>query len=199
MTMKKPYAAACDNNKQPILDVIQPLLTNCKHVLEVGSGTGQHAVYFAEQMPHLMWQTSDVKAHHAGMQQWINDSKLDNVLSPLELDVRNASWDKLKADAVYSSNTVHMMTLNAVGAFFHGVGQCLSKGGLFMLYGPFNYDGMYTSESNLQFDQWLKSLNSQFGIRDFELLDKLASASGLELKQDFEMPANNRILCWQKR
>lgn len=196
--MNKPYAAACDENKDAILEVIKPLFIEKQLILEIGSGTGQHAVYFAEHMPHLIWQTSDVKPRHQGISQWLADAKLDNLKPPLELDVRKTHWQQCQPDAIFSANTVHMMSLDAVGAFFHGVGQCLQTGGAFVLYGAFNYEGQYTSASNLEFDQWLQSLNPAFGVRDFELLNQLANASSLQLENDFEMPANNRILHWVK-
>ncbi len=194
----KPFSAACQNNREPILAVIEPLFSNCKHILEIGSGTGQHAVYFAEKMPHLSWHTSDLLANHEGILQWLDDARLSNVKSPLELDVTQTSWPERPVDAVFSANTAHIMSWKSVEMFFVGTGALLSSGGLFVLYGPFNYGGRYTSDSNNAFDQWLKERNSLSGIRDFELLCELAEKHGMQLNQDYEMPANNRILSWLK-
>ncbi|HPY40835.1 MAG TPA: DUF938 domain-containing protein [Thiolinea sp.] len=194
----KPYAAACDENRAPILAVLKPLLAEHKSVLEIGSGTGQHAVYFGEQLPHLTWQTSDQLEYHAGIQAWLAEAQLPNVLTPLLLDVRQANWPELKVDAVFTANTLHIMSWDAVQACFAGVGRLLPSGGLFIAYGPFNYAGQFTSTSNARFDQWLKQRDPESGIRNFEDLNLLAAKEGLELQADYEMPVNNRILVWRK-
>jgi len=195
----KPYAEACDRNRDPILAVIQPLLAECKAVLEIGSGTGQHAVYFAAKMPHLIWYPSDREEYHAGIELWRKEAALANVRPPLSLDVAQATWPDVAADAVFSANTTHIMHWPEVEAFFCGVGALLPNRGVFMLYGPFNYRQRYTSESNERFDGWLRSRDPLSGIRNFEDLDRLANRAGMVLRQDFAMPANNRILFWQKR
>jgi len=195
----KPFSEACDRNREPILAVIQPLLAECKAVLEIGSGTGQHAVYFGAKMPHLIWHASDREEHHAGIELWRKEAALANVRSPLLLDVAQAAWPIVAADAVFSANTAHIMHWSEVEAFFSGVGALLSEGGIFLLYGPFNYKNRYTSDSNERFDGWLKSRDPFSGIRNFEDLDRLANRAGMVLRQDFAMPANNRILYWQKR
>lgn len=196
--MNKPYSESCDQNRDAILSVIQPLLTNCTSLLEIGSGTGQHAVYFAEKMPHLTWHTSDCAEYLPGIQSWVADSTAENVRSPFVLDVTSPDWPDFAIDAVFSANTAHIMHWPDVKALFSGVGRILSGGGRFMLYGPFNYNRHYTSESNQRFDGWLKSRDPESGIRDFEHLCDLAVEAGLLLKQDYEMPANNRILYWEK-
>jgi cyclopropane fatty-acyl-phospholipid synthase-like methyltransferase len=194
----KPYAESCDQNRDPILSVIKPLFAESKHILEIGSGTGQHAVYFAEKMPHLIWQTSDRAENHAGIKMWLDEANLLNTRLPLALDVNKDVWPKNQYDGIFSANCVHIMAKSEVQAMFAGCGKILSRGGLLVLYGPFNYGGQYSSESNAQFDLWLKERNSLSGIRDFEWLDSLANQGGMALQGDYEMPVNNRILCWEK-
>jgi cyclopropane fatty-acyl-phospholipid synthase-like methyltransferase len=196
--MNKPYAESCDQNRGPILTVIKPLLEDCSSVLEIGSGTGQHAVYFAEQMPHLLWYPSDCARYLAGINLWIDDAGLENVQRPVELDVSRSIWPRIQVDAVFSANTVHIMRWPDVEALFAGVGKVLNESGGLLLYGPFNYDGCYTSASNENFDRWLKNRDPDSGIRDFEELDRLARQAGMRLDSDFEMPANNRLLYWRK-
>jgi cyclopropane fatty-acyl-phospholipid synthase-like methyltransferase len=193
----KQYSAACDQNKDPILKVIKPLLLNAKSVLEVGSGTGQHCVYFAKELPHLTWQASDQSKYLPSVSAWIDDAKLANTPKELELNV-DLDWPEDKYQAIYSANTVHIMSWEMVLNFFKGVGQVLDKGGVFILYGPFNYSGQYTSQSNANFDLWLKDQNPLSAIRDFESLDELAKLHNLILTDDIEMPANNRVLVWKK-
>jgi len=193
----KPYAESCEQNKDVIIDVIRPLLADVGVVLEIGSGTGQHAVFFAEQMPHLVWHTSDRDDNHAGIRQWVDASGLANVRQALNLDVDQVDWPVLDCDVVFSANAVHIMGWSSVVNLFSGVGRLLSAGGLLILYGPFNYQGEYTSESNRSFDVWLKQRDSVSGIRDFEALDQLANEQGMSLCGDYEMPANNRVLCWE--
>ena len=194
----KPYAASCDENREPILVELNDLLHDYQSLLEIGSGTGQHAVYFGEQFPRLTWQTSDQLEYHAGIKAWLQDAKLANVLDPLLLDVRQVTWPNLTVDAVFSANTLHIMSWEAVQACFAGVGLLLISNGLFIVYGPFNYAGQFTSTSNARFDQWLKQRDPDSGIRNFEDLNLLAAKAGLELQADYEMPVNNRILVWRK-
>lgn len=194
----KPYAESCDQNRDPILKVISRLFADSSKVLEIGSGTGQHAVYFSRKLPHLFWQTSDKAEHHAGICMWVQESGLPNVAEPLLLDVCQNQWPAVGADAVFSANTAHIMHWPEVEAMMLGVGRVLPTGGVFALYGPFNYQGCYTSKSNARFDQWLKSRDPQSGIRDIGDLNRVAEASGMSLSDDFEMPANNRLLAWHK-
>ncbi len=196
--MDKPYAESCDRNREVILSVIQPILVNHKKVLEIGSGTGQHAVYFAEHMPHLVWQTSDLEENLEGINLWLDDAGLDNTPASIALDVVHLDWPSTEADAVFSANTVHIISWHEVEAMFAGVGRMLPVGGVLMLYGPFNYNNKYTSDSNERFDAWLKDRDPKSGIRNFEDVNTLAERVGLTLVRDYEMPANNRILCWKK-
>lgn len=195
----KPYAESCDQNRDPILDVLCPLLGSCSAVLEIGSGTGQHAVYFAAKLPHLRWIPSDCEENLPGIALWRQEADLPNVHAPLELDVAQENWPEVDVQAIFSANTAHIMGWKQVQALFHGVGETLPEGGLFLLYGPFNYDGSYTSDSNRRFDAWLKARDPLSGVRDFEALDQLAVQAGMQLQDDIAMPANNRILCWRKR
>ena len=194
----KPYSESCDQNRDPILAVIEPLFRERRNILEIGSGTGQHAVYFAARMPHLLWHTSDRPEYHAGIRAWLDEAGLPNTRGPIELDVRRSRWPRMHVDAVFSANTTHIMHWSEVVAMFEGVGKMLGRDGLFCLYGPFNYGGAYTSESNERFDSWLHERDPMSGIRDFDDLDVLASEAGMRLQQDVAMPANNRLLCWGK-
>ncbi|RUM93483.1 MAG: methylase [Thiothrix sp.] len=194
----KPYSESCDQNRDPILQVIQPLFKDRKNVLEIGSGTGQHAVYFAQKMPQLVWHTSDKTENHQGILAWMEEAALDNVRAPISLDVSRDEWPNTAIEAVFSANTAHIMSWPEVEALIAGVGAQLTNNSLFVLYGPFNYGGKFTSDSNARFDQWLKDRDPQSGVRDFEALDRLALKAGMTLENDFEMPANNRILCWHK-
>lgn len=194
--MNKPYSESCDQNREPILSVLKPLLSTHQTVLEIGSGTGQHAVYFAKHMPHLNWLTSDCKPYLQGIKLWVDESALDNVKPPFELDVTTV-WPDISADCIFTANSIHIMSNDDVIELFNGVGHCLTGGGLFICYGPFNYNQSYTSESNARFDIWLKTRDKNSGIKHFETISELASRAGLNLINDLEMPANNRILVWK--
>ena len=194
----KPYAESCEQNRVPILAVLRAAFADRQHVLEIGSGTGQHAVYFGAELPHLRWQTADVRAHHPGINAWLAEAGLPNVLPPLELDANETGWHSGRYDAVFSANTLHIMGAAEVEKCFAGIGQVLEPGGVLAVYGPFNYQGQFTSESNARFDQWLKSRDPASGIRDFETVDALARQQGLVLLHDHAMPANNRTLVWTK-
>jgi cyclopropane fatty-acyl-phospholipid synthase-like methyltransferase len=195
----KPYAESCDENRDVILEVLQPRLDGAQTLLEIGSGTGQHAVYFGRALPLLNWQTSDRLEHHEGIHAWLTEAALENVHAPLSLDVSQAAaWPKASFDAVFTANTVHIMGEAEVVDLFAGVGQILASGGPFLIYGPFNYGGQYTSESNARFDQWLKGRDPRSGIKDMDWLKSLAAAADLVLEEDVEMPANNRTLVWRK-
>lgn len=194
----KPYSESCDQNKYPILEVLKNEFPQAGRVLEIGSGTGQHAVFFAEHFPNIIWQTSDQQEYHSGIQLWLSDSDLSNVLPPLELDVALDHWPQQSYDAVFSANTAHIMSAVQVEHMFKGVGGILKPGGRFCLYGPFNYQGQYTSDSNARFDQWLKQRDPASGIKDIGDVIQWATQAGLALLKDYEMPVNNRILVWSK-
>jgi cyclopropane fatty-acyl-phospholipid synthase-like methyltransferase len=194
----KPFSESCEQNKQPILEVLQQHLASARRVLEIGSGTGQHAVFFAAQLPHLHWLASDVPANHPGIDAWIGEAGLANLSGPLALDVNQPDWPVVDCDAVISANSAHIMDWPSVQNMFAGIGRVLETGGVFCLYGPFNYEGRYTSDSNARFDAWLKARDPASGIRDFETLAALAEDAGLTFIADHAMPANNRILVWRK-
>jgi cyclopropane fatty-acyl-phospholipid synthase-like methyltransferase len=194
--VNKPFAPASEQNKTVIFGAIREYLG--MHVLEVGSGTGQHAVYFAAQRPGMIWQTSDLAENLPGIGAWIESSGLDNLPPPLELDVL-CSWPAEQYDTVYSANCFHIMNAQMVSSCIRGAADCLLPGGRLAVYGPFNYAGEYTAPSNARFDQSLKAQNPDSGIKDFEWLDDLARQAGMALLDDIEMPANNRTLIWQKR
>jgi len=196
--MNKPYSVACERNRGPILAVLQDVLADAGRVLEIGSGTGQHAVYFGAALPQLIWQTSDLPENHAGILAWLAEAVLSNVLAPLPLDAAAQAWPQQHFDAVFTANTCHIMSWDEVQAMFVGVGRLLPEDGVFCVYGPFNYGGRFTSESNAQFDAMLRAQAPHRGIRDIDQITALASAQGLRLAQDHAMPANNRLLVFRK-
>ncbi|MCW8963836.1 MAG: class I SAM-dependent methyltransferase [Gammaproteobacteria bacterium] len=193
----KPFAESSEQNKEPILSILMTELAHCARVLEVGSGTGQHAVFFAEKMPHLRWICSDLSENHAGIQMWLDEANRQNIEGPLLLDARE-EWPALQVDAVYSANAIHIMSWEAVQRLIENVGRTLGSGGKLCLYGPFMYDGQHTAESNARFDAWLKERDPVSGVRDVMQLTELLSLQEMELINDYEMPVNNRILIWQK-
>ncbi len=195
--MIKPFSQACVNNREPILAVIRNVWTQPCTVLEIGSGTGQHAVYFAEHLPHLVWQPSDRAQHIAGMQLWFDDAGFNNLLSPLVLDVEEDDWPLSEMEAVFTANTLHIMSWYHVSCFFRQLGRLLQPHGVFVSYGPFNKNGDYTSDSNARFDLWLKQQDAESAIRHLEELVQLAADNNLSLLQEIDMPANNKILVWQ--
>jgi cyclopropane fatty-acyl-phospholipid synthase-like methyltransferase len=197
--MNKPFAESCVENRAPIFAALAPRLRDSSHLLEIGSGTGQHAAYFAAELPWLVWQTSDVAAQHPGIMAWLEDAALPQMRAPLKLDVLTDDWPSGPYDAVFSANTAHIMPVAAVEAMFHGSGRVLRPEGQFLLYGPFSYHGRHTAPSNEQFDAWLKARDPQMGIRDLAWLSEVADAAGMELVEDIEMPVNNRMLVWRKR
>jgi len=196
--MNKSFSQSCENNKQPILQVIQRVFQQSQTVWEIGSGTGQHACYFAKYLNHLTWQTTDREENLVGINCWIEEAGLSNLPKSLALNVNDEQWPCQSINAVFTANTLHIMHWHEVEHFFTGLKTYLSDNATVCIYGPFNYQGNFTSKSNEQFDQWLKAQDSARGIRDFEAIEKLANNIGLIIKNDFEMPANNRILVFQK-
>jgi cyclopropane fatty-acyl-phospholipid synthase-like methyltransferase len=194
--MTKQFSAACERNREPILALLREAFSASHRVLEIGSGTGQHAAYFAAHLPHLIWQTSDLPQNHPSILAWQQETALPNLLPPLALDVAGSEWPPGTYDAVFSANTCHIMAWQEVRAMFAGIGRVLQPGGVLGIYGPFNYDGQFTSASNAQFDAALKAQAPHMGIRDFEAVNRLAAEQGLALAVDHPMPANNRLLLW---
>ncbi|MBS0346634.1 MAG: DUF938 domain-containing protein [Proteobacteria bacterium] len=198
MPADKPYAPACDRNQAPILNILRIRFAGCRQVLEIGSGTGQHAIHFAAALPQLTWQTSDRRENLAGIRQWLAEACLPNTPPPLELDVGGV-WPTARFDAIFTANTLHIMSWDSVVALFQALPQVLAPNARLTVYGPFNYGGRFTSPSNAEFDVSLKATHPERGIRDFEAVDALAREIGFELVADDAMPANNRCLSWQQR
>ena len=197
--IEKPFSPACERNRDPILAVLRTHFTDRQRVLEIGSGTGQHAVYFAAAMPQLIWQTSDRAENLPGIELWLAEAALANTPAPLAVDVADAVWPDEPYDAVFSANTLHIMSWTQVQALFTALPGVTTAAAKLVIYGPFNYDGKYTSSSNAEFDASLKARAPQMGIRDFAAVDALAHAAGFALIDDVAMPANNRTLVWQRR
>ncbi len=192
----KPYAEACDRNRDPILEVLSRHFSDRKSVLEIGSGTGQHAVYFAGALPHLTWQTSDVPDNLPGISTWLEEANLANTPPAIPFDVKGP-WPDGTFDAVFSANTLHIMSWPEVEMLFTRLPALLAPDVKVAIYGPFNYGGRFTSASNASFNEWLKKRGAQMAIRDFEAVNALAEDTGLRLLEDIAMPANNRLLIWQ--
>jgi SAM-dependent methyltransferase len=194
-----PFYADADQNKGPILDVIREVFTSPGTILEVGSGTGQHAVHFAQALPHLVWQPSEVHAQLPAIEQWRRHAGLANILPPIVLDVATFIWPEAVYDGAYSCNTAHILPLTLVEQMLRGIARALRPGGHFCLYGPFRYGVRHTAPSNARFDALLQARDPLSGVRDAEHLDRLAAAAGLEWISDQPMPANNRTLVWRRR
>ena len=180
-----------ERNRLPILAILKRVFADRTRVLEIGSGTGQHAAYFAPELPHLVWQASDVAENLAGIREWRSDP------APLELDV-DRPFPDVEADAVFSANTCHIMSWPLVEKMFAGVARVLPAGGVFALYGPFNYGGKHTAPSNAEFDAWLRGRDPASGLRDAEKVIALALTNRLALVEDNPMPANNHLMVFRK-
>jgi len=196
---QKPFAAATERNSLPILDVIHHEFEGVSSVLEIGSGTGQHAVSFGKALSHLVWQTSELAENHAGIALWLDEAGLPNVRMPIELDVMTAEVAPQSYDAVYSANTAHIMSFPAVVKMFSLISRALRDDGVFCLYGPFKQGGEFSTQSNADFDNSLRERNSEMGIRDIETLDKLGTSEGMVRERLYAMPANNCLVTWVKR
>ncbi|WP_444910849.1 DUF938 domain-containing protein [Microbulbifer sp. TRSA005] len=192
-----PDAPACARNRDPILIHLRRLLDGSHKVLEVGSGTGQHAVFFAPRLPHLIWQTSERAEMLPGVRAWLASAPAQNLREPLILDV-DAPWPALNFDAVFTANTLHIMSRESVQRFFHKLHTLLEPNGLLVVYGPFKIDGSFIGPSNADFDTYLKERNPDSGIRDLEWLDQLASNVGMRREELNYLPANNQLVVWRK-
>jgi len=194
-----PFSAACERNKDVILQTIDPVLNTANSVLEIGSGTGQHAIHFAKHYPHLYWQTSDQAKYMQGLNSQLENANRDNVLAPFELNVNQTVWcpKPNSYDVIYTANTMHIMSWSDVEAFFAGLEQVSKKDTTLVVYGPFKYNGKFTSPSNGEFDQTLRARGVGSAIRDFEAVDQLAGTAGFGLIADHKMPANNQCLVWR--
>ncbi len=189
-----PHSDACERNKGPILKVLRQAFAGCKHVLEIGSGTGQHAVHFATEMPWLVWQPSELADAMPALRKRIFNEGPSNLRAPVSLDVTEPPWDVRKVDGVFTANTLHIMHWPQVEAFFAGLPAVTKPGTVLAIYGPFRYGGEYTSASNESFEKLLHARDSGSGIRDFEKIDEFARGAGFEFVADHPMPANNQTL-----
>ena len=198
MRGQKPFSEASERNREPLLAVLARHFADRSRVLEIGSGSGQHAVHFAQGLPHLTWQCSDMPAQLPGIRLWLDQAGLANTPAPLALDVDGA-WPCARFDAVFTANTLHILAWEQVLRMFSRLPGAMTNDAVLAIYGPFNYQGRFTSAGNGSFDASLKARTAHMGIRDFEAVDGAAHGAGLELVEDCTMPANNRCLIWHKR
>jgi cyclopropane fatty-acyl-phospholipid synthase-like methyltransferase len=195
MAADKPWSEPCERNKGPILEVLRAHFADRRAVLEIGSGTGQHAAFFAAELPHLVWQASDRAANLPGIRLWVDDARLPNLPPPLTLDVEGA-WPAQRFDAVFSANTCHIMHWPQVERLFAGLPAVMTPDAKLVIYGPFNDHGRFTSDSNAAFDASLRRQDPGMGLRDIEAVDALARAAGFLRVEERAMPANNRCVVW---
>ena len=193
-----PRSEACERNQGPILQILRQWFLSPGVVLEIGSGTGQHAVYFSRNMPHLTWQPTDREENLPGIRAWVDTTALANLRAPLKLDVREAHWPIDSARYVFSANTAHIMGWQEVENMFDGIQRIIEPRGYMCLYGPFNRDGQFTSDSNRAFDEMLRTKNPAMGIRDDRAMISLGRKHGLSFAAEYAMPANNRVLVWTR-
>lgn len=197
--MEKPFSEACERNRIPILKVLKSLIsTKHQRLLEIGSGTGQHAVYFAPHFSHLIWVTSDVKENHEGIMAWLDESSAPNIIGPGVFEVGQDPFPNGHFDVVFTANTLHIMSWDQCKVLIEMLGKNLPENAVIVIYGPFNYNGKFTSQSNADFDQTLKSRAPHMGIRNVEDVLKEMSLHGMVLQNDHEMPANNRLLVFKR-
>ncbi|MAY02676.1 MAG: methylase [Gammaproteobacteria bacterium] len=196
--MNKPFSQACENNKQPILDVIAEYFQAGKRILEIGSGTGQHAVHFCQHLPGIYWIPSEIPENMEIIKAGLAGALPDNIETPITLDVRDQPWPVSELDGLFSANCLHIMDGKFVPDFFRGAGESMRHGAYLCVYGPFKYKGEFTTESNARFDLWLKERDPVSGIRDFESVNELANSNGFSFVRDIGMPANNQMLIWRK-
>lgn len=195
---RKPFSQSSENNKQAIYAVLAPLLEKRINVLEIGSGTGQHAVFFANQFKHINWQPSDLADKLDGINAWSTETRHHNIHPPIELNVSHEHlWPNQPYDLIFSANTTHIMSIEDVENMFEFVSKHLIDKGIFFLYGPFNQHKRYTSESNHDFDRWLKGQSPHMGLRDVESLENFASQNNMRLSTTHDMPKNNKSLVFK--
>ena len=191
----RKFSQACEQNKEPILNILKQVFKNNKKILEIGSGTGQHAAYFSRHLPHIIWQPSDLKEYHSSIESWMEED-ITNIEKPIELDISQHPWPSVFVDGIFVANVFHIISWEVITHFFLGVGEILNKNGVVLIYGPFSYAGKHTSQSNEDFDRYLKQRDPLSGVRDIVDLDNLAQSVGLKLIEDYPMPVNNRCLVW---
>lgn len=192
-----PHSPASDRNRKPICQVLRRWLPDQARVLEIGSGSGQHAVYFCDRIPGLHWQATELAEHMAGLRLRlaVEGSQLP---APMELDVRQADWPEGPYDAIFTANTLHIMPWDHTPVLIRQSAKRLVPGGLLVIYGPFQYQGRHTADSNRQFDHSLTNRDPAMGVRDAVAVSRLAEMHGLIAEADIAMPANNRILIFRQ-
>lgn len=193
-----PYSQASENNKQVILEILARHLQDDEQVLELAGGTGQHAVHFAASLPNLHWQSSDIPSNVDSLNLRIANARLANLPAAITIDVNHSPWTSARPTAVFSANSLHIMSADSVENFFRGIGEILQADGTLIIYGPFKYAGEFTTPSNEEFDRRLKDRDPVSGIRDFEWVKELAAHANLTIIEDNAMPANNQLLVWKK-
>jgi SAM-dependent methyltransferase len=193
-----PFSEACERNKEPILAVLRGCFADRTQVLEIGSGTGQHAVHFARHLPHLTWHPTDRLCNLADLSARMHSEGSGNLRPPTLLDVRQSVWPVRSVDAVFTANTLHIMAWTEVCAMYRGIGGVLAPGGVMCVYGPFRYAGAYTSDSNREFDRTLQERDPSSGLRDVEALAALAAQYGMRIREDYDLPVYNRLLVFAK-
>ncbi|MGV6852684.1 MAG: DUF938 domain-containing protein [bacterium] len=197
--MNKPFAESCEKNKHVILDVLRQQIPDQKlNLLEFSAGTGQHAVFLAPHFPKLTWYPTELDEQIPGLLMWLEEYPYPTIQPPIRYQLGLDRWPDVQADIVYTANTLHIMRWEHVCLFIQHMGENLRKKARFIVYGPFNFDGQFTSESNRKFDQWLKSIESHRGIRDFEAIQTEMNKAKIQHLQTIAMPANNFILIFEK-
>lgn len=196
--MNKPFSQACENNKLAILQVISNYFKAGDRILEVGSGTAQHAIYFCQLLPEISWIPCEILANMSTLAAAMSGDKPANLMPAKVLDVTQQEWPVMDLDGLFSANCLHIMPEILSADFFRGAGEVLKPGAILCVYGPFKYDGDFTSDSNAHFDLWLKDRDALSGIRDFEKINQLAKDYDFALIEDRDMPANNQCLIWRK-
>lgn len=192
------FSEACEKNKDPILGILLEVFAGCNNILEIGSGTGQHAVYFGLNLSHLVWQPSDLGENLEGIRERIEIEGTGNIKDPVELDVTDLPWSVSGFDGVFTANTLHIMPEENSLKLFSGLREAMFPGGILCIYGPFKYRGKFTSVSNEQFDEFLRKKDPRSGIRDFEYINCIADNNGFKMISDHSMPANNQCIVWKK-
>ena len=192
------YSPAAEKNKTPILEVFRERLAPTARVLEVGSGAGQHALHFTDALPELRWQPTEHPAVMSALEANLGAAARDAILPPLALDLATDSWPTGPFDAVYAANVMHIVSVPLGEVLIRGAASVLREGGQLLLYGPYKFGGTFTTESNAEFDQWLKARDPRSGVREFEAVARVAETAGLELVDNRAMPSNNQLLCFRR-
>ena len=193
-----PFSQACEKNKEPILKVLKEYISDQESLLEIAGGTGQHGEFFAKSFPNIVWQTSDLPDAVTDLNLRISEANLQNLPRALTLDVNDPNWNVKKYELLFTANSLHIMSEESVENFFSRIPDALQQSALVFIYGPFKYDGKFTTESNAEFDEWLKEKDRRSGIRDFEVISELAISAGFSFVADVQMPSNNQLLVFSR-